>query len=146
MSDAIIIRPDEVKGFICSDAYISKMLLDHTNSSSNNIHINMGILKKGKDLLPATKHGEKGEGYDEVYIILKGKCKLQLETKVHNIEEGDVIFIPGGVNHGLDNKKGKDDLVLLTVWAGVPPKGINTAYDIRLEEWGRSFVRIDEDN
>lgn len=144
MAQAVIIRPAEVKGLECNDVYLSKMLLDHTNCESKQIHINMGILKKGGALLPPSKHGEVGDGFDETYIILQGQCTLELGDKVESIQAGDVIFIPGGVYHGLDNRKGSEDLVLLTVWAGVPPKGINEAYDLRLEKWGKSYVRVDD--
>lgn len=143
MSKAVIVRPSKVKNFHCSDVYISKMLLDHTNSGSDKIHINMGVLKAGGSLLPAAKHGNKNEGFDEVYIILEGNCKLELNGEVREVEKGDIVFIPSGVYHGLDNRNRSEDVVLLTVWGGVPPKGINEAYDMRLGKWGKSFV-LDE--
>ena len=144
MSKALLVRPSKVKSFQCNDVYTSKMLIDHTNSESENIHINMGTLKAGGALLPSSKHGEVGDGYDEVYIIIKGNCKLELNGQVKDIQEGDVIFIPGGVYHSLDNRDGKEDIILLTVWGGVPPKGINEAYDLRLEKWGKSYLLENE--
>jgi quercetin dioxygenase-like cupin family protein len=145
MSKPVIVRPSQVKEFMCSDVYTSKMLLDHTNSGSKKLQINQGTLKAGGALLPASKHGEPEDEYDEVYIILKGSCRLELSGEVKEVTAGDIIFIPGGVYHGLDNRLGTEDLVLLTIWGGVPPQGVNEAYDMRLEQWGKSYVTREKD-
>jgi len=145
MSKGTLVRTANVMPLKCSDVYISKMLLDHTNSESEKTHINHGTLKAGGNLLPSSKHGEIGESFDETYIMLKGRCKLELDGEMLDIQAGDIIFIPSGVYHGLDNTDGKEDVELLTVWAGVPPKGINGAYDLRLEKWGKSYKLIEED-
>lgn len=139
------IRPSQVKPFVCSDAYISRMLLDHTNSDAKKVHINHGTVKAGTDLLPPSSHGKPGEGHDETYVMLKGKCRLQINDEWLDLEPMDVVFIPGGTPHGLDNKAGTEDVELLTIWAGVPPRGINSAYDVRMEKWGKSYKTVDED-
>ena len=144
MTKATIIRPSRVQPLVCSPKYTSRMLLDHTNSESKKIHVNHGTLKAGENLLPSSKHGELGEGHDEVYIMLKGNCRIEMDGEFFDIEAGDVIHIPGGVYHGLDNTDGTEDIELLTVWAGVPPAGINEAYDLRLEKWGKSYKTVDE--
>ena len=144
--DATHIRPSRVKPYICSEAYTSYMLLDHTNSQASNVHVNKGVLKKGTALLPSSKHGDPGqEENNETYIILKGSCRLEIGEDELFLEAGDIIFIPAGTYHGLDNRQGKEDVELLTVWSKVPAAGINEAYDMRLEEWGKSYKTIDED-
>lgn len=140
-----LIRPSKVKGYVCSDVYSSYMLLDHTNSEATNIHINKGVLKAGASLLPPSKHGQLGDDdFNETYIMLKGNCRLEIDGEELFLEPGDIIFIPAGVYHGLDNSKGAEDVELLTVWAKVPKEGVNPAYDMRLKEWGKSFKLAEE--
>ncbi len=143
MTRATHIRPSKVAPFVCSDVYTSKMLLDHTNSESKKMHINQGTLKKGGKL-QGSAHGTPDQHYDETYVIQKGHCKLHLDGEVIDLEPGDIVFIPGGTVHGLDNTDGSEDVVLLTLWAGVPPEGVNGAYDLRLKTWGESFRLIEE--
>ena len=145
MTSGTLIRPSNVKPFHVNEVYTSRMLLDHTNSGSKKIHINHGTVAPGGSLLPASEHGTEQEHYDETYVIMKGSCKLELDGKVLEIQAGDVIFIPGGVAHGLDNSEGTEVVEILTIWAGVPPKGINGVYDARLEAWGTSYRTVDED-
>ena len=145
MAKGTLIRPSNVRPLLFGDDYASRMLLDHTNSESTKIHVNHGTLAPGGALLPASAHGTDQEHYDETYVIMKGKCKLELDGEVLEIQAGDVIFIPGGVTHGLDNSEGMEELELLTIWAGVPPKGINGVYDARMEQLGTSYRTVDED-
>ncbi len=143
MGRGTLVRPSKVKPLVYNDYYTSRMLLDHTNSESQKTHINHGIVKKGGNLLPPSAHGKPGEGFDETYVIIKGKCKLEIDGGVMDIQAGDIVFIPGGVYHGLDNTDGEEDLELLTIWAGVPKEGINPLYDMRIKEWGKTYVEID---
>jgi len=140
MGRGLLVRPSKVKPYPLTDFYISRMLLDDKNSESKFIHINHGILKKGGKL----EYGSH-PGYDEAYVILKGKCSLKIDGEYMDIQEGDIIFIPADVKHSLDNTKGSEDLVILTLWPGTPPKGINAVYDRRIEEWGKSFVLTGEE-
>ena len=140
MGRGLLVRPSRVKPFQMSDFYLSRMLLDDKNSEAKTTHINHGILKKGGKL----EYGSH-PGYDETYVILKGKCLLKIDGEYMDIQESDIIYIPAGVYHSLDNSQGEDDLVLLTIWPGTPPKGINAVYDKRIEQWGRSFVLEEED-
>jgi mannose-6-phosphate isomerase-like protein (cupin superfamily) len=119
------------------------MILDHTNSESKKIHINQGILKPGAKL-SVSAHGTPEQNYDETYIIQQGYCDLDLDGEIINLEPGDIVFIPGGTPHGLDNSEGSEDVVILAIWAGVPPEGVNGVYDQRLKAWGKSFKLIGE--
>jgi len=136
------IRPSEVKPFSTESKYTSRMLLDHTNSESENTHLNHGTLKAGENLLPSSAHGKVGEGCDETYVILKGSCTLELDGEIIDIKAGDIVFIPSGVPHGLDNSNSSEDLELLTIWAGVPPTGVNPIYDERVKQWGASYKTV----
>jgi mannose-6-phosphate isomerase-like protein (cupin superfamily) len=135
----VLIRPSKVKPYIDGEYYESRMLLDDKNSESQKTQINQGILKKGGKF-NINRH----MGFDETYVIQKGKCTLQVDDEIMDIEEGDIIFIPAGVPHALDNTKGETELVLLTIWPGTPPKGVSGVYDRRMAEWGKSYVLVEE--
>ena len=139
MGRGVLVRPSKVKPYQMNDFYISRMLLDDKNSEAKTTHINHGILKKGGKL----EYGAH-PGFDETYVILKGRCILKIDGEYMEIQEGDIIYIPAGIKHSLDNSKGKDDLVLLTIWPGTPPPGVNAVYDKRIGQWGSSYVLADE--
>lgn len=144
MSRGMIIRPEKVKPYVCSEDYVSRLLLDHTNTETKNFQINMGVVSPGAALLPTSKHGEIGErNNDEIYIILKGSCKLEMDGEVFSIKEDDIVFIPAGIYHGLDNREGTEQVKLLTIWGGLPNE--NHLYTQRVQEWGKSFVLVDEE-
>jgi len=144
MGKGVLIRPSKVRPLYRGEKYISRMLLDHTNSGTDKIHINHGIVPKGVSLYPASAHGTENDAFDEIYVILKGKCKLYIDGDILDLEPSDVVYIPSGVLHALDNTEGTEDTEILTVWAGVPPKGINDNYDLRLEQWGKTYMTVDE--
>jgi quercetin dioxygenase-like cupin family protein len=139
MARGMLIRPSKVKPYQINEIYISRMLLDDKNSGAKSTHINHGILKKG-GRLDYSSH----PGYDETYVILKGECRLKIDGRHMEIQQGDIIYIPSGVKHSLDNSNGKEDMVLLTIWPGTPPSGVNAVYDKRIEQWGSSYVLADE--
>lgn len=146
MARGTIVSPKKVKAFKVNDAYESRMLLDNTNSEAEHVQINYGILKKGCHLLPPSKHGDDTQGFDETYIIQKGACKLWLDGELRYVKEGDVIFIPGGVEHGLDNTEGECDLEIFALSSYTPiiGSGHSEVYDARVAAWGKSFVLEDE--
>ncbi|MBE7067406.1 MAG: cupin domain-containing protein [Ruminococcaceae bacterium] len=127
----------KVKPLICGPEYESRMILDHVITGRDNvIQMNHGTVKAGYALGGAT-HEE-----DEIYYILSGNGKLQLDDKIIDIAGGQVIFIPAGVFHALDNSASNEDLCILTFWRDWR---FNDAYELRLKEWGKSFKTIDED-
>ena len=87
-------------------------------------------------------HAITGRDDDEIYYILSGKGKLQLDDKIIDVYGGQVIFIPAGCFHALDNRGSDEDLCILTFWKDWR---FNDAYETRLKLWGKSFKTIDED-
>ena len=80
-----------VKPLIFGKEYESRMILDHVITGRDDvIQINHGTVKAGYALGGAT-HEE-----DEIYYILSGKGKLQLDENIVDIAGGQVIFIPRG--------------------------------------------------
>jgi len=128
---------DRVKPLCFGSEYESRMILDHVITGRDDvIQINHGTVKAGYALGGAT-HEE-----DEIYYILSGNGKLQLDDKVVDVKPNQVIFIPAGVFHALDNRESKEDMCILTFWKDWR---FNDAYETRLKEWGKSFKTIDED-
>ena len=127
----------QVKPLILGPEYESRMILDHVITGRDDVvQINHGTVKAGYALGGAT-HEE-----DEIYYILSGKGKLRLDDEIIDIAEGQVIFIPAGCFHALDNSGSSEDMCILTFWRDWR---FNDAYETRLKMWGKSFKTVDED-
>ena len=127
----------KVKPLIFGKEYESRMILDHVITGREGvIQINHGTVKAGYALGGAT-HEE-----DEIYYILSGHGKLKLNEEIVDVAADQVIFIPAGCFHALDNRESDEDLCILTFWKDWR---FNDAYEKRLKLWGKSFKTIDED-
>jgi mannose-6-phosphate isomerase-like protein (cupin superfamily) len=135
--NALVVDVDKVKPLSFGESYDSRMILDHEITGRENvIQINHGTVKAGCALGGAT-HEE-----NEIYYILSGKGKLQLDDKIVDVYANQVIFIPAGCFHALDNRGAKEDLKILTFWRDYR---FNDAYEERIKQWGKSFKTVDED-
>ena len=131
------VKVAEVKPLNFGEEYQSRMILDHVITGRDGvIQINHGTVKKGC-ALGGGVHEE-----DEIYYILSGKGKLQLDDKVIDVAGGEVIFIPAGCFHALDNTGSNEDMTILTFWKDYR---FNDAYEERVKQWGKSFKTIYED-
>lgn len=127
----------KVKPLLFGEEYESRMILDHVITGRDNvIQINHGTVKAGY-ALGGGVHEE-----DEIYYILSGKGKLQLDDKIVDVAGGQVIFIPAGCFHALDNRESDEDLCILTFWRDWR---FNDAYEERIRQWGTSFKTVDEE-
>lgn len=73
---------------------------------------------------PATRgHADKHEGQEELYYIFAGRGAVVVDDEPHEIEAGDVVFIPDGATHYLINN-GDETLglfwVIPTRWSNLP--------------------------
>ena len=126
-----------VKPLIFGKEYESRMILDHAITGRDDvIQIYHGTVKAGYALGGAT-HDE-----DEIYYILSGHGKLQLDEKIVDIAPDQVIFIPAGCFHALDNRDSDEDMCILTFWRDWR---FNDAYEERIRQWGTSFKTVDEE-
>ena len=133
----VVVDVKQVKPFGDCSIYESRMILDHCITGRDNvIQVNHGTVKAGKKLGGAA-HEE-----DEIYYILTGKGKLKLDDEIIDIHSGQIIFIPKGVFHALDNSMSDEDMTILTMWRYYE---YNDAYVERMKAWGKSFKTIDED-
>ena len=127
----------KVKPLIFGKEYESRMILDHVITGRDDvIQINHGTVKAGC-ALGGGVHEE-----DEIYYILSGKGTLQLDDKIIDVAGGQVIFIPAGCFHALDNSKSDEDMCILTFWRDWR---FNDAYETRVKLWGKSFKTLEED-
>lgn len=140
MAKGTVVHAAAVKTLYVDETYSSKMLIDHTNSATKNVQINMGIVAPGAK---HSDHNHKPE-YDEVYLIQRGRAMVRLDGVEHELEAGDVVFIPGGSMHAIANRSDTEELVIFTVWSRLPEPGANSVYDLRLKAWGKSFKTVDE--
>lgn len=139
MARGTIVNIHDVKNFTVDEAYSSRMVLDETNSESKHMQVNYGTLAPGANLLPPSAHAY----YDEIYIIARGACRLVLDGQERFVKKGDVVFIPKGVAHGLDNTGNDEPVELLAILPKTPGPGESSVYDARVRMWGRSFVPED---
>lgn len=145
-----VFNASQVKGFTMEgyeDSFVSRLLIDASNTGCDKLTLNEFTLKKGKQ----TYKGNHGKDFDEVYFVLEGKVKFYLETEIgsdeyteYNFKYKDIAFIKGGTGHYLINDS-DEDVVLLTFMMGKPVPGINVVYDERLEKWGKSFLLEEKD-
>jgi quercetin dioxygenase-like cupin family protein len=136
MPEAKIIRSGLVKGFVCDPSYSSKMLLDDSVAGMHAINVNQGVLKGGGRTAGATHE------QNEIYYVLAGEAALGLDDQIHDIQAGDLVFIPAGVFHALENKSQSQDFILLTFWERAED---NEVWHARLKAWGKTFKTIDEE-
>ena len=138
----VVYNVAEVKSFFPEgkeNSYSSRLLVDRESVGSE-ITMNEFTLKAGKQ----TYKGNHGEGFDEIYYLLSGRALLYLQEmgtsnyKEYNLYQGSYAFIKGGRGHYIINSY-DDDVVLLTIMAKHPNKGVNLLYDERKAKWGTSF-------
>ena len=128
---------NKVKPLSFGESYDSRMILDHEITGRDNvIQINHGTVKPGY-ALGGGVHEE-----DEIYYILSGKGKLQLDDEIIDVYPDQVIFIPAGCFHALDNRESDEEMKILTFWRDYR---FNEAYEERIKQWGKSFKTIDEE-
>lgn len=135
--DPLLVEVARVKPLEFGESYKSRMILDHVITGRDGvIQINHGTVTAGYALDGAT-HEE-----DEIYYILSGHGKINLDGKIQDVVPDQVIFIPAGCFHALDNREGKEDLKILTLWKDYR---FNDGYEARIKRWGKSFKTVDEE-
>lgn len=79
-------------------------------------------LSTGIYVLPAGGvDSQKPHRRDEVYYIVRGKAKLQVDREEHPVEAGSVIFVKAGVDHRFHTIT--EELEVLVFFAGARPTG-----------------------
>jgi quercetin dioxygenase-like cupin family protein len=135
MAQPLVFHTKDVMGFTTADdVYVSRMLIDKTNSGDERVQINHFALKPGKRSGPAD-HPE-----PHIYYVVSGKALLRAgdPPEGHELRPGHLAFIPANTVHGLENIGG-EDFEILTIWPGPIAEGANDLYEMRLAAWGKTF-------
>ena len=105
----MLMKINNIDGEVVKDneTYILK-----DNTSLNNFVISSTTLHSGK----STK-GHNHDGKEEVYLIISGTGKMDLDEKTIPIEGGEMVLIEDGVFHRVHNT-GDIDLYMVCIFDG----------------------------
>lgn len=131
-----LVNAENVKPFVCDETYSSKQLTGDEINGLHVLNINEGTLKAGC----RTAGGVHEE--TEIYYITEGAGVLWLDEDSLNVKKGDIIVIPPGVFHWIDNTMNDSEFKLFTLW---PNQEQNGVYFERMKAWGTSVQYSDED-
>ena len=133
---ALQVDVKNVKPLLFGEEYESRMILDHVITGRDDvIQINHGTVKAGYAL------GGGVHEADEIYYILSGNGKCQLDDDIIDVHADMVIFIPAGTYHALDNSQGTEDMTILTFWKNHKD---NESYEKRVEAWGVAYREVED--
>lgn len=102
-----IVQRDNCEPFVTKDGSIIRELLAHRNSSIRNQSLAEATIPPG--VLTQLHHHPKTE---EIYYILSGSGKMEIDGQLTHVGPGDAIAIGPGKWHRIHND-GSIDLVLL---------------------------------
>ena len=110
-----------------------------TNYQLPTINLNQGDLAPGTRL-PGGRH-EKAEIYyvvkcQEGAEVITGTNEPGDEEIHYKVKPNDIIYIPGGVFHWIDNRMCDEPFTVTTMW---PKQEDNEMYHVRFNDWGTSF-------
>ena len=100
---------DNIEGKIVKEDDRYKVI---DNTILNNLVVSSTLLHADKSTT-----GHKHEGQEEVYMFMKGSGKMELDDKVIEVKEGDLILIEDGVFHRVHNT-GSSDLYMVCIFDG----------------------------
>ncbi len=100
---------DNIEGKIVKEDDRYKVI---DNTMLNNLVVSSTLLHADKSTT-----GHKHEGQEEVYMFMKGSGKMELDDKLIEVKEGDLILIEDGVFHRVHNT-GSSDLYMVCIFDG----------------------------
>ena len=134
------VNADEVVGYHSQkdSQYVSKLLTGDEMAGFPIININEGVL---------AAHGRTGGAAHEqceiYYMLDVGENSfVVLDDEYIPVRNGDIIVIPGGTFHWIDNTQCDRPFRLLTLW---DRQELNTMYFKRKAEWGKSMRYIKDE-
>jgi quercetin dioxygenase-like cupin family protein len=136
MADRTPINAENIKPFACNESYSSKLLTGGELAGEPIININEGTLTGGE------RTGGAAHDKTEIYYIVRGSGDVWLDEDRYPVKPGDIIIIPPGVFHWIDNRMNREPFVLFTFWHRQEDNGV---YHKRLKEWGVTVKTIDQE-
>ncbi|MBR2572507.1 MAG: cupin domain-containing protein [Clostridia bacterium] len=115
--------------------YVSKLLVGDELAGFPIININEGVLE------PYQRTGGAAHEKAEIYYMVDvgDDCDVVLDDEHVPVRTGDIIIIPAGTFHWIDNTRCSRPFKLFTLW---DRQEDNVMYFKRLQEWGKSMRYI----
>ena len=137
MKKAIKVNADMLEAYKSGNVYASTMLMgEELTGEPGTINVNHGVV---------SPHERLGGGVHEdaeLYFVFKcgeGAAVVmgegEEETR-YEVKPGDLMYIPGGLLHWIDNRACDEEFVIITLW---PRQEQNEMYFVRKEAWGNCF-------
>ena len=134
------VNADEVVGYHSKKdtQYVSKLLTGDEMAGFPIININEGVLEA---------HGRTGGATHEqceiYYMVDVGEDSYVVLDGEHiPVRNGDIVVIPGGTFHWIDNTKCDKPFKLFTLW---DRQELNTMYFRRMADWGKSMRYVKDE-
>ena len=112
----------------------SHFLMDAGDLGSRNLSITWVDVEPG-----AQQHAHSHEDSEQVYVIVRGRGRMEVAGDQEDVAEGDLVFIPPATDHGIKND-GDETLVYIT--AAAPPVSMEELYQ---EQLAPEVAGFDED-
>ena len=94
----------------------------------------VGLTATWVDVAPGSRQRPHEHPSEQVYVVTAGSGRMLVEEEERQVGSGDLIYIPSGAVHGLENTS---EEVLTYISAATPALDAEAAYDtgqLRLEE------------
>jgi mannose-6-phosphate isomerase-like protein (cupin superfamily) len=102
----------------------SHFLMDAGDLGSRNLTVTWVDVPPG-----AEQRAHSHEEAEQVYVIVRGRGRMEVAGDVQEVGEGDLVFIPPATQHGIRND-GAETLVYVT--AASPPVSMAELYSAEL--------------
>jgi mannose-6-phosphate isomerase-like protein (cupin superfamily) len=102
----------------------SHFLMDAGDLGSRNLSITWVDVPPG-----AEQRAHSHEDSEQVYVIVRGRGRMQVAGDEEDVGEGDLVFIPPATDHGIKNH-GEESLVYVS--AAAPPVSMEELYEEQL--------------
>jgi len=136
MNKSFLVNAKKLEAFVCDDVYSSTMLMGDELTGEPVINVNWGTLK------PHTRLDGGSHEKAELYLVFQCQEGAEVVTGEgeeevrYKVSPGDLIYIPGGCFHWIDNRMCDEEFIIITLW---PKQEDNGAYHVRYKAWGTSF-------
>jgi|HubBroStandDraft_6_1064221.scaffolds.fasta_scaffold837241_2 quercetin dioxygenase-like cupin family protein len=99
---------------------VSHVFLEKGDGSGSNLAVTW------VDVEPRGRQDPHRHDPEQAYVIVRGSGTMRVGDEERTVREGDVVFVPPGVVHGITNDA---DAPLSYVSASTPTFGITALYD-----------------
>ena len=109
----------------------SHFLMDAGDLGSRNLTVTWVDVPPGSE-----QRAHSHEDAEQVYVIVRGRGRMQVAGDVEEVGEGDLVFIPPATRHGIVND-GPETLVYVA--AASPPVSMDELYSTELSPGAAAY-------